>query len=331
MESIAWVELLGPRGQVLHRQPVFAWPIRIGPHYVGDIVIDDRTFPDAKIELYQGDGGQDALTFCFEVVQSSSANASKLRLNGKSIAIDSPGRLIIGGNDVLECGSTRMRIRIRGHEVEHPPKNVKAGWSKSWVFATGIAFAAVFWNGYFSFVNSLNEDASAQFTEAFKSTPILILWWALWATISRLVSGSTHAREHLLISGIFIFLSSNWSHIGSAIAFSTGIYGFTTAGSVLVVLTLGLALYAHLSFVKPVGLGIGLFRSTAITVFVWMWMFDGASVLYPPEQKPMDYDTSMWPSLMVVTKGDSPEQFLQNLDKAKGKLDQTALLIASRH
>lgn len=331
MESIAWVETLGPRGQVLHRQAVFAWPIRIGHRYVGDIVVDDRTFPDARIELSRGDDGQDVLTYCLEEVQSSSANASRLRLNGKVIAIDSSRRFAIGGNDVIEFGSARMRIRIRGHEVEQLPANTTVEWSESWALAVGVAFAAVIWDGYFSFVNSINEDASAQFTEAIKATPILIMWWASWAFVSRLVSGFSHAREHLLVSGIFVFLISNWSHIGSAVSFSTGIYGFTTASAILDVLTLGLALYAHLSFVKPVGLGVGLFRSAAITVFLWMWMFDGALVLYPPEQKPMDYDTSMWPSTLVTTKGELPEQFLLDLDKAKGKLDQAALLIASRH
>lgn len=331
MESIAWVEMLGPRGQVLHRQPVFAWPIRVGHRYLGDVVVDDRTFPDAKFELSSSYGGEDVLTFCLEDAQSSSVNASQLRLNGKVIERDSSGRFVVGGNDVLECGSTRMRIRIRGHEIEQLPANAQVGWSESWVFASGIAFAAVIWNGYFSFMNSLNEDASTQFTEAFKSMPILIVWWSLWASISRVVSGSSHAREHLLISATCVLLISNWSHVGSAVAFSTGIYSFTTAAAILEILTLGFALYAHLSYVKPVGRGFGLSRSAAITVFVWMWIFDGALILYPPEQKPMDYDTSMWPASLVTTTGDSPEQFLQNLDNAKAKLDQAALLIASRH
>lgn len=331
MESIAWVEMLGPRGHVLRRDPAFIWPIRLGHHYVGDVVVDDKTFPDSRIELSRADGGQAVLIFCLDQWSDESVNSHQLRLNGKAVTIDNTGRFVISGNDVLECGATRLRIRMRGHEVDRSPSSSTIKWTESWMLAIAVAFVAMTWNGYFSFAISLEEDAAAQLTEATKTMPMMLLWWGFWATVSRLVSGFSHAREHLLITGILFLLHPNWNQIGSAIAFSTGIYSFTMVGEVLKIFALGIAFYAHLSFVKQTRTSVGLIRSALVTGFVWVWMLDGGLVFYSPEKRPMDYDTSMWPTSIVITSGDSAEHFFQGVDKAKAKIDQSAALIASRH
>ena len=50
MESVAWVETLGPRGHVLNRQPVFKWPVLISHNYDGDVVVDEPS-PDGQVKL----------------------------------------------------------------------------------------------------------------------------------------------------------------------------------------------------------------------------------------------------------------------------------------
>ena len=330
MESVAWVEILGPRGHVLFRQPVFKWPVRISHTYDGDVVVDDRSFPELMVDLSSDEGEQPVVVLCIDDQQRPTNKSVSLRVNGSAPSFNNAGCVAVGGDDVLQCGATRIRIRLRGHAVSHENANEKVAWYKSWATAILIVGTWFVLSGYFSFANSIDEDVAAHFTGPFKTMLGLLVWWGGWAVISRTTSGISYAREHLLIAGLVITAVDSFDHVGSIVAFATGLGSFVTLAKLLQIAAIGLAIHAHLLFVKPAKPLLSLFRATLATALLWLFVFNGVSTIYPPEQRPMDYDASIWPSSFVIAQGESEERLLKGLDAAKEKVDIAANLIASR-
>lgn len=330
MESVAWVEFLGPRGHVLNRQAIFKWPVRISHTYDGDVVVDDRSFPELTVDLSSGEDEQPVVVLR-KVDQQPPANKSvPLRLNGIAPSFADAGSVAIGGDDVLQCGATRLRIRLRGHAVSHEYANEKVVWHRSWATAIIVAGAWLVLSGYFDFTNSIDEDIAVHFQGPFKAVMSFLVWWIVWSSMSRAASGIFFAREHLLIAGL-LFASFDFLHqIGSIAAFATGVGSLKSFGKLLQLAAIGFAIHTHLLYVKPARPLISALRAALFPVLAWLFMFDGVTTIYPPEQQPLEYDASIWPSSFVIAQGEPAEQFLKGLDAAKEKVDIAANLIASR-
>ena len=330
MESVAWVEVLGPRGQVLHRHPAFAWPIRIGNTYDGDIVVDDPAFPASLISLELSAGNEPEMFFELASAIAPVGIISRLRVNGKSFEPLTANAARLLGDDVVEFGATRIRVRLRGHDVTRLKSNARGRFVDSWAFAWLVAVTAAIWYGYFTAINSLDEEASAQFREAFLFVIVLLIWWGGWTLISRLATGYGHAREHLLTSGIMFALFSNCSSAGSALAFATGMTAFATAGQIAQMAAVYFAMFAHLRLVKPVGVAMSILRAGVLPCIVWLWLLNGIDMVFPQDQAPISYDASIWPASMAFSSGGAAQDILTSLDDVKTRVDEAAKGIAKR-
>ena len=332
MEAVAWVELLGHRGQVLHRHPAFAWPIRIGNTYDGDIVVDDPAFPETKIFL-ETSVDKEAEMFFELATTSTNGNGGvvpQLRINDKPYETLGSRSMRLFGDDVIEGGSSRIRVRLRGHDVSHLRSNEKERFVDSWAFAWLIAVTAAIWYGIFSSINSLDEEVSAQLKDPFLFVIALLIWWGGWTLITRLATGYGHAREHLLITAILFVLYSNVGSAGSALAFATGTSSFALGGQLVQLAGVFYAMFAHLRLVKRVGLTMSVLRAGLLPCITWLWLMNGINIVFPEDQKPMSYDASMWPASIVLKSNKTAQDVLASLDSVKERVDSAAKSIGNR-
>lgn len=330
MESVAWVETLGSRGHVLNRQPVFKWPVRISHSYDCDVVVDGRGFPDLMVDLSSDEVEKPVIVLRIDGQKQPANQLVPLRLNGRALTFDGTGSVAIGGDDVFQCGATRIRVRLRGHAVSDVHADEKVFWHSSWAAAIIVLGAWFAFLAYFGFANSLEEDVAAHFDGPSTALLFLLIWWGFWSSISRVATGMFYAREHLLIGGLLVAAFVSMRHIGSIAAFATGLGSLASVGKLLQLVMVGLAIHAHLLLVKPAKPLVSVLRASLVPALLWLFVFDGVSTIYPPEQRPMAYDASIWPSSFVISQGDSEENFLNGLDAAKEKVDDAAKLIASR-
>lgn len=332
MEAVAWVELLGHRGQVLHRHPAFAWPIRIGNTYDGDIVVDDPAFPETKIFLETSSGNEAEM---FLELASTSTNGNggdvpRLRINHKPVEAVAARSIRLFSDDVIECGAARMRVRLRGHVVSRHRLNGKERFVDSWAFAWLIAVTAAIWYGFFSSINSLNEDVSEQLKDPFSLVAALLIWWGGWSLITRLVTGYGHSREHLLITGILFVLYPNAGNVGSALAFATGATTFALGGQLVQLAGVFYAMFAHLRLVKRVGVTMSVLRAGLLPCITWLWLMNGINIVFPEDKKPMSYDASMWPASIVIKSNETAQDVLASLESVKERVDAAAKTIENR-
>jgi hypothetical protein len=330
MESVAWVEVLGHRGQVLHRHPAFAWPVRIGNNYDGDIVIDDPAFPEIKIFLETNADKETEVFFELATGKSNGGAVSRLRINGKHFETTTPKSTQLLSDDVIECGSTRIRVRLRGHDPSCLGSIDTERFIGSWTFAWLIAITAAIWYGFFSSINSLDEEVSAQLKEPLLFVIALLIWWGGWTFTTRLATGYGHAREHLLITGILFALFSNAGSAGSVVAFATGTSAFAIGGQLVQLVAVFNAMFAHLRLVKPVSETMSVLRAGLLPCIAWLWLMNGINIAFPEDQKPMSYDASMWPASIVLTSNETSQDILASLDSVKERVDKTAKSIEIR-
>lgn len=330
MESVAWVEVLGHRGQVLHRHPAFVWPIRIGNTYDGDIVVEDPVFPETKISLESSPDKEPEMFFKLATANGYGGAVPRLRINGKPFETVTSKSTRLFSDDVIECGSTRIRVRLRGHDVSRLRSNETERFIDSWAFAWLITIAAAIWYGFFSSINSLDEEVSAQLKEPFLFVIALLIWWGGWTLITRLATGYGHAREHLFITGILFALFSNAGSAGSVVAFATGMTAFAIGGQLVQLAAVFYAMFAHLCLVKRVGVTMSLLRAGLLPCIAWLWLMNGINIAFPEDQKPMSYDASTWPASIVLTSSGTAQDVLANLDSVKVEVDNAAKSIAKR-
>ena len=330
MEPVAWLEVLGPWGKVLHRHAAYRWPIRLSQNYTGDIVLDDPLLPDMVVGKLQNEDGTISLTLQVTGTEGAQTKSPALFVNGKEVSGNNAPVNLVGGDEIIQCGATQMRVRLRGHTVKLAQASGYPAWQSSWFTAIAIATGSILFFAYFSFANSVEEDITKHVKNFGTALMMLTVWWGFWISASRLASGHFCARQHLLITGLLYLGLEGFDQIASIAAFATGIYAVTTIGKIFQLAALGVAVYAHLLFVKPARLVPSVLRASVVPALTWFFLMDGMSTIYPVEQQPIAYNASIWPAYFLVSKGDPTDTLFQDLAEAKETVDKAALVISAR-
>lgn len=312
MERLAWIELLDREGAVSQRFPVTHWPVTVGRAYSCDIIVDDPFVAPRHLQI----SGNADDTFAVEDLES----VNGMYINGRRAHTQTA---CLTPEDSLRFGHSQLRVRHSAHPVAAEAPIVPHTWDRqprTLLLTSLILLCLTSAAGYLSY-NSEDSLVSV-FTMIMGVLSVTGIWISGWTLVGRVFSGQTHFVAHAIIGtiGMSVFWVTDALLNLSEFSFNTTLLSDQT--SLIDFATLSAMLYFHLRLVsrlrKP---QLGLIAATASLL---LWAMTGITSLVESDQNLAlrDYSTSIAPASLLINKGQSIDQFINDADELKQQVQE---------
>ncbi|MDP2806138.1 MAG: FHA domain-containing protein [Gallionellaceae bacterium] len=311
METLIFVEELGRNDAVVLRHSIDKLPITIGRGYDADVMIDDPHVAARHLKISQStDGGLSATDL-------ASLNGTYQIGNAKPIT-----QIDLHGNEILRMGKTQLRIRLPGVAVAEELPIPKLTWDRHhWVFIGAVVMLI----GYIaldSFLKAITTDATDIFFMPTVVFSIVLVWVLIWSLVCRTLNGYANFMAHGIVAflGVPIFLFGTTITEYLNFAFDMAEYGWVSWLCLV-------ALFSVIPFLN-LRLTARLSRRMAATIamFFVVTVAGGLEAYHyvRDANKPglQSFDTTIKPSVFLVVKGLTLDQFVENATHLKAKADK---------
>ena len=226
------------------------------------------------------------------------------------------------GGTPIDLGHTHITLRLADAPIadeqalpEFPWRTV--GTTAALVVLVGAAAMASSW---------LESRDSSQYLKSLPSVLLMLLlvmsaWSGLWAVANKMFAGRLQFWRHVRIA-CTVYLASEALRLAAHLAaFSFSLEALSQFASVLGVLVLAWALYAHLATVLP-RRRVGLAWTVAAVVMLGVPAWLGAQWLNRMRLTNEMYMSSLFPPSLRMAPAAPVDQLLQDAEALRAKLDR---------
>ncbi|MES1162571.1 MAG: FHA domain-containing protein, partial [Rhizobacter sp.] len=232
-------------GQIRQSHSVAQWPLRVGRALDNDLVLSDPHVAAHHLHIAETEAG---LALHVDETRNGVQLGNKRLPQGESALLPTHGKPI-----ELMAGSTRLRLRLPGHEVAPevviaPAVSLKRR-AAPLLLAGFLLLAGLLFNNYLnSDPDGLNRAIGNTLVSAFVGGAV---WCGFWATLSKIFTRQTYFFWHLrvfLVAGIALMLIDI---VPAMLAFMFSWPWMTDFAFVGEIAVAAAALYFHLLAVEP--------------------------------------------------------------------------------
>lgn len=312
--TLGLIEAHDRHGALLARAPITRWPVTVGRALDCDLVLDDPFVAPRHLRIDRT--VDEHRTVQVEVLETRNGARLQRKRHAQGERFDWPG------GTPIDLGHTHITLRLADAPIadeqalpEFPWRTV--GTTAALVVLVGAAAMASSW---------LESRDSSQYLKSLPSVLLMLLlvlsaWSGLWAVANKMFAGRLQFWRHVRIACTVYLASEALRLVANLAAFSFSLEALSQFASVLGVLVLAWALYAHLATVLPrrrVGLGWTVAAVVMLGVPAWL----GAQWLNRMRLTNEMYMSSLFPPSLRVAPTAPVDQLLQDAEALRAKLDR---------
>ena len=312
--TLGLIEAHDRHGALLARAPITRWPVTVGRALDCDLVLDDPFVAPRHLRIDRT--VDEHRTVQVEVLETRNGARLQRKRHAQGERFDWPG------GTPIDLGHTHITLRLADAPIadeqalpEFPWRTV--GTTAALVVLVGAAAMASSW---------LESRDSSQYLKSLPSVLLMLLlvlsaWSGLWAVANKMFAGRLQFWRHVRIACTVYLASEGLRLVANLAAFSFSLEALSQFASVLGVLVLAWALYAHLATVLPrrrAGLAWTVAAVVALGVPAWL----GAQWLNRMRLTNEMYMSSLFPPSLRVAPAAPVDQLLQDAEALRAKLDR---------
>ena len=312
--TLGLIEAFDRHGALLARAPITRWPVTVGRALDCDLVLDDPFVAPRHLRIDRT--VDEHHTVQVEVLETRNGARLQRKRHAQGERFDWPG------GTPIDLGHTHITLRLADAPIadeqalpEFPWRTV--GTTAALVVLVGAAAVASSW---------LESRDSSQYLKSLPSVLLMLLlvmsaWSGLWAVANKMFAGRLQFWRHVRIACTVYLASEALRLVANLAAFSFSLEALSQFASVLGVLVLAWALYAHLATVLP-RRRIGLAWTVAAVVMLGVPAWLGAQWLNRMRLTNEMYMSSLFPPSLRVAPTAPVDQLLQDAEALRAKLDR---------
>ena len=312
--TLGLIEAFDRHGALLARAPITRWPITVGRALDCDLVLDDPFVAPRHLRIDRA--VNEPRTVQVEVLETRNGARLQRKRHAQGERFDWPG------GTPIDLGHTHITLRLADAPIadeqalpEFPWRTV--GTTAALVVLVGAAAVASSW---------LESRDSSQYLKSLPSVLLMLLlvmsaWSGLWAVANKMFAGRLQFWRHVRIACTVYLASEALRLVAHLAAFSFSLEALSQFASVLGVLVLAWALYAHLATVLP-RRRVGLAWTVAAVVMLGVPAWLGAQWLNRMRLTNEMYMSSLFPPSLRVAPTAPVDQLLQDAEALRAKLDR---------
>lgn len=312
--TLGLIEAHDRHGALLARAPITRWPVTVGRALDCDLVLDDPFVAPRHLRIDRT--VDEHRTVQVEVLETRNGARLQRKRHAQGERFDWPG------GTPIDLGHTHITLRLADAPIadeqalpEFPWRTV--GTTAALVVLVGAAAMASSW---------LESRDSSQYLKSLPSVLLMLLmvlsaWSGLWAVANKMFAGRLQFWRHVRIACTVYLASEALRLVANLAAFSFSLEALSQFASVLGVLVLAWALYAHLATVLPrrrADLAWTVAAVVALGVPAWL----GAQWLNRMRLTNEMYMSSLFPPSLRVAPAAPVDQLLQDAEALRAKLDR---------
>lgn len=312
--TLGLIEAHDRHGALLARAPITRWPVTVGRALDCDLVLDDPFVAPRHLRIDRS--VDEHRTVQVDVLETRNGARLQRKRHAQGERFDWPG------GTPIDLGHTHITLRLADAPIadeqalpEFPWRTV--GTTAALVVLVGAAAMASSW---------LESRDSSQYLKSLPSVLLMLLlvlsaWSGLWAVANKMFAGRLQFWRHVRIA-CTVYLASEALRLAAHLAaFSFSLEALSQFASVLGVLVLAWALYAHLATVLP-RRRVGLAWTVAAVVMLGVPAWLGAQWLNRMRLTNEMYMSSLFPPSLRVAPTAPVDQLLQDAEALRAKLDR---------
>lgn len=314
MPTLGLIEAFDRHGALLARAPVTRWPVTVGRALDCDLVLDDPFVAPTHLRIDRAADGPRAVQV--EVLETRNGARLQRKRHGQGERFDWPD------GTPVDLGRTHIALRLADTAIADEQALPLFPWRMLAMTAALVVLMVAAAAGS-SWLEA--RDAS----QYLKSLPVVLLstlmvlcaWSGLWAVANKVFAGQLRFWRHVRIACAAALGADVVQLVSNLTAFAFSLEVFSQFANLLAVLVLAGALYAHLATVLPrrrVGLAWAVAAVVALGVPSWL----GAQWLNRMRLTNELYMSSLFPPSLRVAPTVPVEQFLQDAESLRSKLDR---------
>lgn len=314
MPTLGLIEAFDRHGALLARAPVTRWPVTVGRALDCDLVLDDPCVAPRHLRIDRTEEAQRVVQV--EVLETRNGVRLERKHHGQGERFDWPD------GTPIELGHTHVTLRLADAPIAPEQALPQFPWRT--VGATAALMAMVV-----AAALATTWLESRDTLQYLKALPVLLLttlavvaaWSGMWAVANKMFAGRLQFWRHVRIAcaaALAVDAVTLVAHLG---AYAFSLESLSKFASVLGVLVLAGALYAHLATVLP-RRRVGLAWTVAAVVVLGVPSWLGAQWLANMRLSKTLYMGSLFPPSLRVAPAVPVDQFLQEADSLRGKLDR---------
>ncbi|ODS52287.1 MAG: hypothetical protein ABS37_21745 [Acidovorax sp. SCN 65-108] len=312
--TLGLIEAFDRHGALLARAPITRWPVTVGRALDCDLVLDDPFVAPRHLRIDRA--VNEPRTVQVEVLETRNGARLQRKQHGQGERFDWPD------GAPIDLGHTHITLRLADAPIadeqplpEFPWRTV--GTTAALVVLVGAAAMASSW---------LESRDSSQYLKSLPSVLLMLLlvlsaWSGLWAVANKMFAGRLQFWRHVRIACTVYLASEGLRLAANLAAFSFSLEALSQFASVLGVLVLAWALYAHLATVLP-RRRVGLAWTVAAVVMLGVPAWLGAQWLNRMRLTNEMYMSSLFPPSLRVAPAAPVDQLLQDAEALRAKLDR---------
>ncbi|MCO5358344.1 FHA domain-containing protein [Acidovorax kalamii] len=312
--TLGLIEAHDRHGALLARAPITRWPVTVGRALDCDLVLDDPFVAPRHLRIDRT--VDEHRTVQVEVLETRNGARLQRKRHAQGERFDWPG------GTPIDLGHTHITLRLADAPIadeqalpEFPWRTV--GTTAALVVLVGAAAMASSW---------LESRDSSQYLKSLPSVLLMLLlvlsaWSGLWAVANKMFAGRLQFWRHVRIACTVYLASEALRLVANLAAFSFSLEVLSQFASVLGVLVLAWALYAHLATVLP-RRRAGLAWTVAAVVMLGVPAWLGAQWLNRMRLTNEMYMSSLFPPSLRVAPAAPVDQLLQDAEALRAKLDR---------
>lgn len=312
--TLGLIEAFDRHGALLARAPITRWPVTVGRALDCDLVLDDPFVAPRHLRIDRA--VDEPRTVQVKVLETRNGARLLRKHHGQGERFDWPDATPI------DLGRSHLALRLADAPIadeqalpQFPWRTV--GTTAALAMLVVLAALASSW---------LEARDTAQYL---KSLPLVLLttlvvvaaWSGLWSAANKVFGGQLRFWRHVRIACAAYLVADGVQLLSYLTAFAFSLEALSQFAPVLIVLVLVGTLYAHLATVLPRRrVGLAWMVAAMVVLGVPSWL--GAQWLNRMRLGSELYMSSLFPPSLRVAPAVPVEQFLQDTESLRGKLDR---------
>jgi hypothetical protein len=318
--TLGLIEAFDRHGALLARAPITRWPVTVGRALDCDLVVDDPFVAPTHLRIDRAvDNNSNASgnrVVQVEVLETRNGARLQRKHHGQGDRFDWPD------GTPIDLGHTHVTLRLADTPIADEQALPQFPWRTVAMTAMLVVLMVAAAAG-----NSWLEARDA--SQYLKSLPAVLLmlllvlgaWSGMWAAANKVFAGQLQFWRHVRIACAAALGVDAVHLVAHLTAFAFSLESFSQFANVLVALVLAGSLYAHLATVLP-RRRVGLAWTVAAIVALGLPSWLGAQWLNNMRLSSTLYMSSLFPPSLRVAPAVPVEQFLQETESLRGKLER---------
>lgn len=312
--TLGLLEAFDRHGALLARAPVTRWPVTVGRALACDLVLDDPFVAPEHLRIDRPAGAPGGVQV--ELLETRNGARLQRRHYRQGERFDWPD------GAPIELGRTHLALRLADAAIAEEQALPRFPWRTA--VQTAVLLALVLAAALAA--SWLEARDSAKYLKSLPGMLLILLvvlgaWAGAWAAANKLFAGRLQFWRHVRIACTVYLASEGLRLVANLAAFSFSLEALSQFASVLGVLVLAWALYAHLATVLP-RRRVGLAWTVAAVVMLGVPAWLGAQWLNRMRLTNEMYMSSLFPPSLRVAPAAPVDQLLQDTEALRAKLDR---------